>query len=190
MHLAAVGANEIRHVLHQRQHRHLHHASHLDRFLDDHTHKILRRADYNYPVQRQPLHDRQRNIAGSWRQVYEHIIHIIPHDLAPELRNDTRNNGAAPKHRFLGGIQQKIHTDHLYPAWGSDRQHMISRGAHTLRYAERFRDRRPRKVGVKYRGAETTALGLRGEQARHHGFAHAALSAYNRDHLLDRRAWH
>ena len=111
MHLAALVALEAGHVLHQTQHRHVHHLRHAGGLFDDHLHQLLRRGDEDDPVHRQGLEEGEGHIARSRRHVHEHIVHIAPHDVRPELLDRAGDDRAAPDHGVGLVFQEQVEAD-------------------------------------------------------------------------------
>ena len=175
--LAAVGAFEAAHVLDDAEHRYLHHIRHVHGLRDDHPYKILRRRDDYYPAYRQGLEHRQRHIARSGRHIDEHIVHVRPHHVRPELRDRARNDRAAPHNRLRLILEDEVDGHDLYPGVRRDGDKVLLSAGRVLVDAEGLRYRRACDVRVEHRAVVAAALHLGGHQARDKGLSDAALAA-------------
>ena len=111
--LSAVRAHEVRHVLHDAKNRHIHHLRHVDGFLHDQGHQILRRRDDDNPGHRDALEQRERDIAGPRRAVREEIVRLSPDRLGPELADRTGDDRSSPEDRIRIVFEQIVHRDYL-----------------------------------------------------------------------------
>ena len=94
--LAAVGALEIAHILNNAENGDLHHLSHFDRLFNDHADQLLGRGDNYNAVERNALENSQRNVAGSRRHIYKHVVYVVPKYVRPELLYRSRYHWRAP----------------------------------------------------------------------------------------------
>ena len=94
--LSAIGADEIAHIFHEAEDRHVHQLCHIDRLFHDHGDQLLRAADDHDAVERQRLENGQRNVTRSGRHIDEHKVDVVPNDLAPELLDRACDDRAAP----------------------------------------------------------------------------------------------
>ena len=100
---AAVRALQIGVVLNEAQHRNVHHVGHLHSFGNDHRHQILGGGNNDHTVDGQALEYSQGHVAGSGRHIYEHIVHVFPDHIGPELLHRAGDDRAAP-HNRIGGV--------------------------------------------------------------------------------------
>ena len=94
--LFAVGAYVIRHVLNESQNGDIHSLCHFERLAHYHFHKLLRRSHDDYAVYRKRLEHRKRYVARSGGHIHEHIVHVAPYYVGPELLYRARDYRAAP----------------------------------------------------------------------------------------------
>ena len=165
----------------------MHHIGHLDSLCHDHGHQILRRSDDNNTINRQALEHSQRHVTGSGRHIHEHIIHIFPNHIGPELLDSTGNDGTAPNHRRSRIVQQQIDGHDLNAAAGQCRIQALLIGTLTLRDTESGRCRRTGDVSIQ--NANLVALAGHGysQHGSNGGLANTALAGYDCDYFLDSR---
>ncbi len=106
--LAAVRAFDIAHVFNDAQDFDVHLVCHLDSFFNYHRHEFLRGSDDDYAVQLDGLKHRERHVARSRRHIHKHIVHVIPHDVRPELFDHAGNDRAAPNDRIRLVVEEKV----------------------------------------------------------------------------------
>ena len=119
---AAVGTEEVAHILHQTNDGDVHHLRHLDRFFDHHAYQLLRRGHDDDAVQRDGLEDVQGYVAGAGRHIHKEIVYV-PDDVGPELGDYAADHRAAPDHGIGLVIQQEIDADELDAGLRFDREH-------------------------------------------------------------------
>ena len=52
---------------------------------NDHGNQVLGGGDHDHPVHGEGLEDGEGHVAGAGGHVHEHIVHVAPDDLLPEL---------------------------------------------------------------------------------------------------------
>ena len=184
---AAVRAAEVAVVLHQTQHRHLHHIGHAHGLADDHGNQLLRRGDDDHAVDGQGLKHRQRHIARSGRHIDEHIVHVLPDDVRPELLDRARDDRPAPQHGVAGVVQQQVDGHDLDAGLADGRMQAAFLRPRTLLHAEGLRDGRAGDVRVQDRGPQAAALHLSSQHGRDRALADAALAGHDGNDLFDLR---
>ena len=183
--LAAVRAGVVGHVLNDAEHGHVHHVGHVDGLVDDHADKLLRRRDDDHARHGQGLEHRQRHVARSGRHVDEHIVHILPLDVGPELGHGARDDRAAPDDGVGLVREQEVDGHDLDAGAGAVGIQEILAAHGAAVDAERLRDRRAGNIGIEHGSLMAAALHLAGEQARHEALADAALAGDDRDDLVN-----
>ena len=137
--LAAVGADDIAHVLDDAQHRHLHHLGHVHGLGHDHAHQLLRACHDDDAVHGQALEDGQGDVTGSRRHVHEQEIDVFPDHIGPELLDRTGDDGAAPDDGVFLVLHQQVDAHHVdaHPALDGPATLVVSHG--TAMDAEQLR---------------------------------------------------
>src|SRR5699024_11738890 len=118
---AAVRTNQIAHVFNDADDRNVHQLCHFIGFFDDHRNQILWGGNDNNAVDRNGLENGQRNVAGAWRHIDEHIVYLAPDNIAPELFNGTCNDRTSPDNRIIGVFQQEVYRHDLGAVFGQTR---------------------------------------------------------------------
>ena len=183
--LAAIRAGVVGHILNDAEHGHVHHVGHVDGLVDDHADKLLRRRDDDHARHRQGLEHRQRHVARSGRHVDEHIVHILPLDVGPELGHGARDDRAAPDDGVGLVREQEVDGHDLDAGAGAVGIQEIFAAHGAAVDAERLRDRGAGDIGIEHGSLMAAALHLAGEQARHEALADAALAGDDRDDLVN-----
>jgi hypothetical protein len=94
--LTAIRANDIAVIFNESENLYIHKLCHINSLFNDHRNKLLRTANDDNPIKRKALENGERYIARSGRHINEHIVHLIPNDLAPELLNSSCDYGTSP----------------------------------------------------------------------------------------------
>ena len=183
--LAAVRAGVVGHVLDDAEHGHVHHVGHVDGLVDDHADELLRGRDDDHARHGQGLEHRQRHIARSGRHVDEHIVHVVPLHVGPELGHGAGDDRAAPDDGVGLVRKQEVDGHDLDAGAGTVGIQEVLAAHGAAVDAESLRDRRAGDVGIEHSGLMAAALHLAGEQARHEALADAALAGHDRDDLID-----
>ena len=147
---AAVRAGEIAHILDEAENRHIHQSSHLDRLFHDHRDQILRTGHNDDPVYRQGLKNGQRDISGSRRHIDEHIVHITPDNIRPELGHGPGNHRAAPDDGIGLVLEQQVDRHDLDTGAGLNRQDPQLIADRTGLEAEHLGNGRAGDIGVQH----------------------------------------
>ena len=185
--LAAVRADEVGHVLHETDDRHAHLIRHVHGLRHDHGHEVLRRGDDDDTVDRKGLENGQRNIAGSWWHVDEHVVDVLPLNLRPELLHGLRDEGTTPDDRVGLVLEQEVRGHDFDAAGTSVRDHELAiRGNANavVRQTEGLRDGRAGDIRIEDRGLETGLVGTTGEERGDGGLTDTALAGNDADDLL------
>ena len=119
-----------------------------------------------------------------WGHIDEHDIHVVPHDVRPELLRRARDEGAAPDDGVVFMLQKRVHRHHLDAALGDEGIDLPFRAARPFMHAEHFGDGRARDVGIEHRRAHAEFVRVRSQKRRDERFAHAALAARDGDDAL------
>ena len=186
---AAVRALEVTVVLHKAVDRDVHHPRHVDGLGDDHGHETLRARDDHDTVDRQRLEHRQHHVACSGRQVDEHIVHLAPAHIGPELLDRAADDRAAPDDgvRLIG--QQQVDGHDLDALRRDGREHPVVAADDLLVQAEGLRNGRAGDVGVENGGLVAKLVHGHGQHGGHGRFADAALAGDDGDDLFHLRVF-
>ena len=183
--LAALVALEVGHVLHEAHHRHLQRLRQVHGLTNDHGHKLLGSRHGDDAIDGQRLEDRQEDVGSSRRHVDEHVVHIAPVHLLPELLDGAGDDRAAPGHGHVALGQHEVHGHDLDAAGGFRRVDAVGVSGQAAIDAEGLRDGRAGDVGIQNGHLVAALVHLGGEQAGDEGLAHAALAGHDADHMLD-----
>ena len=186
---AAVRADVIRHVLHETDDVFLHHRGHVDRLFHDHADELLRARHDDHAVHRQRLEHRQRHVARSGRHIDEHIVHIAPVHIRPELVDDARDHRAAPEHRLRFLFEQEVDAHHLDAGVGFERLNAVFALEAVAVDVERLRNGGAGDVGVENGGLVAKLVHGHGQHGGHGRFADAALAGDDGDDLFHLRVF-
>ena len=182
---AAVGADEVGHVLNYAEHALVHHPGHVHGLFNYHADELLRARDDYHAVHGQGLEHGQRDVARPGGHVDEHVVHIVPHDVGPELLYRAGDDRPAPDHGVRLVREQDVHAHHLYAGGAAHGQYEILPAARHLVYAEHLRHAGAGDVRVEDSGAVAAALHFGGEQAGDKALSDPALAADNGDDAPD-----
>ena len=163
----------------------MHHVGHVDGLVHDHADELLRRRDDDHARHRQGLEHRQRHIARSGRHIDEHIVHVVPLDVGPELGHGTGDDRAAPDDGVGLVREQEVDGHDLDAGAGAVGIQEVLAAHGAAVDAEGLRDRGARDIGIEHGRLMAAALHLAGEQARHEALADAALTGHDRDDFID-----
>ena len=179
---AAVGTDEIAHVLHKADdgNRHLH------RLFHHHADKLLRGGNDHDAGERDGLKDAQRHVAGARRHIDEEVVDV-PENVGPELGDHAADDGAAPDDGIGLIVEQKVDGHDLDAGRADAGQEGIFRADGLLVHPKRLRDGGAGDVGVQNADAIALAAQADGELARDHRLADAALAGHDAEHLADVR---
>ena len=182
--LPTVRAGKVAHVFHETEHRHIHHLRHFHGFRHDHADQILGRRHDDDAVDGQGLEDRQRHVAGSGGHIHEHVIHVSPEHVCPELRHRTRDDRSAPDHRFRLVFKDQIDGHDLQAGLCGYGDQVLLRAGRVLMNAEGLRNRWARDVRIQHGAAVAAALHLRSKKTGDEALADAALAAHHGNDLF------
>ena len=182
--LAAVGADDVAHVLHDAQHGHLHHLSHVHGLGYDHADQLLGAGNDHDAVHGQALEHSQGHVAGSRRHVHEQEVHVLPDHIGPELLDRTGDHGAAPHNGVLLVLDQQVDAHHInaHPALDGPAALFIGHG--TAMDAEQLGDGRAGDVGIQDAAVVAPAGHGAGQQGTGHALADTAFARNNADDLF------
>ncbi len=175
----------VTHVFHQPQDRHVHHFGHANGLFHDHPHQFLGRGHHDDAVHRQRLKYCQGHISGSRRHVDEHIIHLSPGHILPELLQRAGDHRTSPDYRIVFLFHQQVHGHHLDAGGGLCRiQPLFISPQIVIIYPEHLRN--AGACNIRIQDTHTVSLSLHGHRtdARYQGFTHAALTADHGDHFF------
>ena len=145
---SAVWTFQVAEILHQTEHRHMHHLRHVVRLFHDHLHEFLRGRHNHDSVYRKRLEHRKRYIAGSRRHIHEQIVHVSPDCLVPELFYHAGNHRSSPDDRCLLVIQQQVDRHDLDTVLRLHRNHSIVRSVYLSMNSEHLRNRRTGNIRI------------------------------------------
>ena len=185
MALAAVGALEVGHVLHEAQQLDVHVVREVHGLAHDHGHQLLRSGYRDNAVNRQRLEHGEQHVGGSRRHVDEQVVDLAPVRLAVELTDGVRDDRAAPGHRDVVFRQHEVGGHHLDAALRLAGQDAVGVGGQRVRDAEGLRDGRSGDVGVQDAHVLPALLHFAGKQAGDQRLAHAALAGHDADDVFD-----
>ena len=182
---AAIGAFKIGHIFYQSHHGNVHQFRHTHRFAYDHRHQFLRRGDHYDSVHGNGLEHRKGDIPCAGGAVDEHIVHIFPQHIGPELFHGTRDDGTPPDHRIGFVFQQHIQGHHFDAGFGycGINAVIIRQGA--VFDAETFGDGRTGDIRIQHGGFITLAGSQHRQQRSDHGLAHAAFAGHHTDDFFN-----
>ena len=183
---AAVGTDEIAHVLHKADDGDRHLLRHLHGLLHHHADKLLRGGDDHDAGERDGLKDAQRHVAGARRHIDEEVVDV-PENVGPELGDHAADDGAAPDDGIGLIVEQKVDGHDLDAGRADAGQEGVFRADGLLVHPERLRDGGAGDVGVQNADAIALAAQADGELARDHRLADAALAGHDAEHLADVR---
>ena len=183
--LPAVGTGDIAHVLHQAHNGDVHHLGHFHGLLHHHAHQLLGAGHDDDAVHRQGLEHVQGYVAGSGRHIHEHIVHVLPQHVPPELLHHAADDGAAPDDGVSLVLQQQIYAHQLDAGAGDDGEDGILGGRGPAMDTEGLGDGGTGDVGVQHRHIVAPALHGDGQLAGDHGLADAALAGHHAVNLAD-----
>ena len=189
--LTAVRADEVGHVLDETDDRHTHLIRHVYSLRHDHGNKVLRRGDDDDTVDREGLENSQRNIAGSWWHVDEHVVDVLPLNLRPELLDGLCDEGTTPDDRVGLVLEQEVRGDDFDTVGTSVWNHELAIWGDAdavIRQTEGLRDGRTGDIGIEDRSLEAGLVGATGEEGGDGGLADTALTGNDADHLLNAAA--
>ena len=184
-HLSAIRADDVAVVLDKTKHLDVHQARHIHRLLNDHRNQLLRAADNDDSVKRKALENGKRNVSGSGRHIDEHIVHLVPDHVRPELLYRTRDNGAAPDHGLCLIIHEQVKAHNLYTRLGLRGEHteVAALNAPGLK-TECLGNRGTRNIRVEYGSLITAPLHGNRQHRGDEGLSNASLSADNANNLF------
>ena len=183
--LAAVGADDVAHVLHNAQHGHLHHLSHVHGLGHDHAHQLLRACHHNNAVHRQALEHGQGHITGSRRHVHEQKVHVLPDHIGPELFDGTGDYRAAPHNGVFLIFHQQVDAHDIDAHAALDGPAALVVGHGTAMDAEQLGNGRAGDVGIQNAAVVAAACHGAGQQSAGHALANAALAGHNANDFFD-----
>ena len=163
----------------------MHHVGHVDGLIDDHADELLRGRDDDHARHGQGLEHRQRHVARSGRHVDEHIVHVVPLDVGPELGHGAGDDRATPDDGVGLVREQEVDGHDLDAGAGAVGIQEVLAAHGAAVDAEGLRDGRAGDVGIEHGRLMAAALHLAGEQTRHEALANAALAGHDCDDLID-----
>ena len=175
---AAVGTEEVAHILHQTNDGDVHHFRHLDRLFYHHADQLLGRGHDDDAVQGDGLEDVQGYVAGAGRHIHKEIVYV-PDDVRPELGDHAADHRAPPDHGVGLVIQQEVDADELDAGLRLNREHAALVGHGPAVDAEGLGDGGAGDVRVQDAHLMPGAAGQDRQLAGDHGFADAALAGYD-----------
>ena len=180
---AAVGTEQVAHVLHHAHNGHIHHLRHLHRLLHHHTHQILGGGHDDDSVQGEGLKHAQGHVPGARRHVHEEVVHVPDH-VRPELGNHAADHRAPPEDRVRLVVQQEVDAHELDAGGGGHGEHppLVRHGP--LVDAEDLGDGGAGDIGVQNADSAARPAGQHRQLAGDHGLAHAALAGDNAVDLI------
>ena len=136
-------------------------------------------------VHRQSLEHVQGHVTGSGRHIHEHIVHVLPQHVAPELLDHAADDGAAPDDGVGLVLQQQVHAHQLDAGAGDDGEDSVLGGGGPAMDTEGLGDGGAGDVGVENGGFKAAALHGNSQHRGDKAFAYAAFAADNADDLFD-----
>ena len=183
--LAAVRAYQVAHILYDTDDRNIHQLCHLASLLDNHRNQILRRGHDDDAVHRNRLENSQRNIACARRHIDEHIVHLSPDYIAPELLNGSCNDRSSPDDRVVGVFQQQVNRHDLGALRGQARVDAQLGSLCASSDPKHLRDRWTGDVRIQNGGRKSSALHHNCQRRGDHRLANAAFAADDTDDLFN-----
>ena len=181
--LAAIGANEGRHILDNAEHRNIDLAEHLQTLAGVDQGNILRCGDDHRAGDRHFLGQCQLRVAGARRHVDHQHIQLAPGNIVEHLAHRAGHHWAAPDHRAIL-VNQETH-GHQRHAVADNRRYLVAVALGLLPGAQHLRDRRAIDIGVQQADLQAHALQGQRQVDRDGGFTNAALAAGHRNDGLD-----
>ena len=185
MDTAAIGTFEVGHIFHDTQNGHIHHFRHFYSLIHNHANQLLRRSYNNNAVNRDRLENSQRNIPCAGWHINEHIVHIPPDNILPELLYGFRNNRPSPDYRICIIIQQKINRHHLNALFGFAGQNPHLCAIRLFCHTKCLGDGRACDIRIQNSCFFAPSVCQNRHSRGYHGFPNAAFPADNSNHLFD-----
>ena len=146
--LAALGAEEIAHVLDDAEYRHGDLAEHVQALARVDQRDVLRRRDDDGAGQRHALRQRELGVTRAGRHVDHQHVEVAPGDVAQHLLQRARHHGPAPDHRRV--LVHDVADRHGLEPEALDRLQLLAvRRFGLLGHAQHARHRGAVDVGVE-----------------------------------------
>jgi hypothetical protein len=184
--LAAMGAEEIAHILDDAEHGHLDLAEHVETLAGIEQGDVLRGRDDDRAGQRNPLGEAELGVARAGRHIDDEDVEFAPLHVAQHLLDRADHHRAAPDHwRVLG--HEKTHR-HDFQAMVLEGNDGLAVGRTRLAVdADHAWDRRAVDIGIHHADSEAAGRKAEREIDGDGRFAHAALAAGHGDDGADTR---
>ena len=177
---AAIGADEVAHVLDDAEHRHADLVEHVEPLAGIDQRQILRRRHDHRAGQRHILRHRQLCVAGAGRHVDDQHVELAPCHFAQHLVERRHHHRAAPDHRRVF-FHQEAHRHDLQAVILHRLEHPAFKLFGTAGDAQKPRHRRSIDIGVQNTDLETGRLKPERQIDRGRRLADAALARGNGD---------
>ena len=152
---------------------------HLHGLLHHHGYQVLGAGHNDDAIHRQRLKHVQRHVAGAGRHIHEHIIHIVPQGITPELLHHAADDRPAPDDRVRLVLQQQVHGHQLDAGGGGHGHDGVALRHGPAMDAEGLGDGGAGDVRVQNGGAIALPPQRHRQLAGDHGLAYAALAGHH-----------
>ena len=181
---AALRTEEIAHVLHNAEHRHVHALEHGNAAPRINERQVLRRRDNHRALERHLLCHGELRIPGARRHVHNHDVELAPFHLTQHLGECRNDHRAAPDHRRLF-VDQKTDRHGGKAIAGDWFEPRASHGLRPFADGEQLGQRRSINVGVENADLHAERGQPERQIDRGRRFADAPLAGCNRNDGLD-----